>query len=366
MPEATQGVDPKAKVFADLYPVLYAAETPISGAYVTTSWMSATIADVLSGGLAGKDVLDVGCGYGTTSAIIANFKPKRIMAVDNSEAMIELYRNVMLSDLALHNWLIEKNARPVLQDLYYPTLYHLLARRAQFQNGAFYKNGGKAEALCCSSLSLSRDSVGTFDVVIGNNFLHWPVNQRLAELRKDNASSNRSEEQMLSRAVNDALLPIADVLRDGGVAVMMEPKDFMTDDLYPDHEAALEAGSMTAHPLFKKFHETFNRLLKEGYGIDRKVPTNTGLFKNSKLQGYAEVAGLKLERLVHAENSFTCDPVKAFYVRLPMVLGGLNIPFDDKLKLGQQTMIEFDKLVTAEDKELPLQTQYFYICLRRA
>ncbi len=366
MPEATQGVDPKAKVFADLYPVLYAAETPVSGAYVTTSWMSATIADVLCGSLAGKDVLDVGCGYGTTSAIIANFKPKSITAVDNSAAMIELYRNVMLSDLALHNWLIEKDARSVLGDLYYPTLNHLLARRAQFQKSAFYRNGGKVNTLCCSSLGLSRDKMGTFDVVIGNNFLHWPVNQRLAELRKDNASGSRSEEQMLARAVNDALVPITYVLREGGVAVMMEPKDFMTDDVHPDHDAALEAGSMTAHPLFKKFHETFNRLLKERYGIDRKVPTNTGLFKNSKLQGYAEAAGLKLERLVHAENSFACDPVKAFYVRLPMVLGALNIPFEEKLKLGQQTMVEFEKLVTADEADLPLQTQYFYICLRRA
>ena len=104
MKNEIQGQDPKGNVFSDLYPLLYAAETPISGAYAASSMVGATIADALvHGGLRDCRVLDVGCGYGTTTAALANFAPGNIVAIDNSGGMIQFFRDIINPDVDL--WL---------------------------------------------------------------------------------------------------------------------------------------------------------------------------------------------------------------------------------------------------------------------
>ncbi len=357
-----QGVDPKANVFANLYPVLYAAETPVSGGYEQQSMLTATVADQLSDGLRGRRVLDLGCGYGTTSMALARFGPARITAVDTSLAMIKLFQKVMLTDEDLESYLYELGAEEVLGDLFAVTLEHLKRRRAEFQNGIF--KAQKFERLDVQCGSIIGMSQGGFHCVVGNNFLHWPVNQRKAVLKK--ALPDWSDREIVDQAIRDTLRPIATSLVNGGVGVFLEPKDFITFDTDPEREAYCEAHTMSSHPAFIKFNQTFNRLLKENYGIDRATPKTTGLFAISRIAGWAEAVGLKLLRVTHVEMVYNCDPIKAIYVRMPMWLGSqTNLSFDEKLKLGQRVMAEIDSVVTPEDRAVPVQQQQFVICFEK-
>jgi SAM-dependent methyltransferase len=358
-----QGQDPKSSVFADLQPVLYAAETPVSGSYVASSLVTATLADAL-GGLRDKKVLDVGCGYGTTSAALANFFPGEIWAIDSSEKMVDLMKTVMFGDTDLNDWLRRRSADEVLGDLFDTALTHLIRRRTEFQDTAFCRSNRNLLSFVMSSMELLSSFRGLFDAVVGNNFLHWPVNQRKAELKKTHPVL--SDAVITDLAVVDALRPIANVLKSGGVAVFMEPKDFITLDNDPGGEAHCEAHTMIAHPVFYKFNVVFNRLLKERYGIDRAIPKTAGLFPASRIPGWCELAGLKFVKMVHIEQSLLGDPLSAFYVRLPLWLGGLTkLSFDEKMALGKMTMAEMPGVLTAEDSAKPIQAQNFFICVTK-
>ena len=82
--------DPKGDLFEGLFPVLYSVEGWVRGSYSRQSQTSALLAEVASGGLRNKDVLDMGCGYGTTTFAVSSFFPASITAVDNSSAMTEI------------------------------------------------------------------------------------------------------------------------------------------------------------------------------------------------------------------------------------------------------------------------------------
>lgn len=359
-----QGQDPKNNIYADLNPVLYSSETPVSGAYVLSSWACAIYADALAGGLRGKDVLDVGCGYGTTTSVLMNFAPSKIVAVDNASAMTKLMADIMSGDLnQLEKWLEEKKAREVLGDLFDQTVAHYHRRRQEFDEGIFKRNGGELVLKTMPSSSLSPESTGIFDVVVGNNFLHWPVNQKKAELKKK--YPEHPEPYLTHRAIIAALEPIANVMKTGAVAILMEPKDFMTDDSHPAWEKDLDSNTFVCKPVFRKFHGIFNRLLKERHGIDRAIPTTTGLFLTSQLSDLVAMSGLKLKRIAHFELVWDCEPISSLYVRLPLVLGGVNINFEDKIALGRDTMDEMRRTVTKEEISQLMRVQYFYICAEK-
>lgn len=368
--QQSQGQDPREQVFKSLYPVLYAAETPVSNSYVTSSLIAAACLDSMlkdRGGLQDKIVLDLGGGYGTTAAVVANFMPNGITSVDNSAAMTELLNKVMLSKDDLGAWLKERGAEEILGDLFVPTLRHLEQRRAEFQKGLFYESGRVLSPVTMSSMEvedkLCRPILWSFDAVIGNNFLHWPVNQQKEALQKSHP--DMKDPELTERAIWEALRPIAATLNKGGAAVMMEPKDFMMLDDQPELDAAMDANTMVAHPLFQKFHTIFNRLLKERHGKDRKVPAASPIFKTSRLADICKWSGLELERVTWCENAFSCDPVDAFYVRLPLLLGGIDLPFDDKMAIGKAAMAEFRASVSAKEMRMPIKTYYFFICLRK-
>ena len=123
-------------VFDDLYPILYAAETPVGGAYVRMSDYAASFADAY-GGIKDKVVLDIGCGYGTTTMAIAAFNPKKIVAVDSSPQMIELLKQLLLSDDDIESWLYEKGAKDILGKFLECTVRHFEWMRAAFRDGLF-------------------------------------------------------------------------------------------------------------------------------------------------------------------------------------------------------------------------------------
>ena len=72
-------------VFDDLYAAVRAAEAIVSGGYTRQSEIAATLAESYAG-LAGKKVLDIECGYDSTSVATADFGPREIVAVDRSPA----------------------------------------------------------------------------------------------------------------------------------------------------------------------------------------------------------------------------------------------------------------------------------------
>lgn len=106
--------DPKGDLFEGLFPVLYAVEGWVRGSYFRQSQNSALLAEVASGGLRRKDVLDIGCGYGTTTLAISSFFPASITAIDNSKAMTEMMKFLLLENGDVEEWLVQRGAREIL------------------------------------------------------------------------------------------------------------------------------------------------------------------------------------------------------------------------------------------------------------
>lgn len=355
-----QGQDPKGNVFADLYPLIYAAETAVSGRNAASSLISATYADAMIG-LRGKRVLDYACGYGTTTAAIAAFAPKEIVAFDNSFVMTELMKVVMLENNYLEQWVWEHDGREVLGNLYEITIRHLKERRAEFRDGLFKRNGGKLIIDTFSGLELTPNRFGMFDVVVANNCVHWPVNQLKATIKK--RQPELSDEELTRSATIEVFAKIAAVLISGGAVVVQEVKDFLTlDD--PLRETDAEMHTWVSHPVGQKMNAVFNRLLEKRYGITRAMPKTTGLFPMSKLRAWAASVDLELERVAQAEYVYS-DAVRGLHTVMPMWLGSTDIPFADKIRLISEVVEEMRRTLSPEEIALPVRSQYFYIGFRK-
>lgn len=349
--KSVRAAEDKNKIFEELYPVLYAAESPITAGYVRQSMIASVYADSLVlGGLRGKKILDLGCGFGTTTMEISRFCPSSITAVDNSTAMIELMEVVMLMDCNIDDWLKEKGADKILGDLYKGTLDYLNQRRADYRQGIFVRGGGSLNILSASVLDIS--SIGRFDVAIANNMLHWPVKQLIE-------SGSVDTETALKKVVSG----IRQTLLPGGIFIITEPKDFIMFDEDSSREIDSEKNTSTNHPTFKRFHAVLNRILQDRYGIKRSVPSSTGLFKVSKLENCFESQGFECLRMSQRENSDYSDPIIWCQVRAQMWLGGVALSFEEKNKIIQEVVREVRKTITG--KENPIRTQDFYICLRK-
>lgn len=209
-----QGMDPKGQVFKGAAAIVYAASVPVDGSYVDQSRISAACADMaVAGGLKGKRVLDVGSGFGTTALAISRYCPSEIVSLDSSEQHIELFRTIFEGELDLRAYLEGKSANEVLGDYYEPTLRAFQNMRVEYRGGLFRRLGGKLSPIIGSSLDLPHGNMAPFDAVVGNNFLHWPMNQRKAEYVKQGIP----ESDALQRAFFDAVMPLRRALDDDGV-----------------------------------------------------------------------------------------------------------------------------------------------------
>lgn len=358
----TQGMNPET-VFADLQPVLYAASVPIDGGYAEMSKISATLAEA-HGGITGRRVLDIGCGYGLTSLAIAAFGPRHIAAVDSSPAMIQLLERLFVLSDDLDVWLRRQGAPEILGEYFAPTLNHFRDMYLTFQNGLFQRRRGPFTPWVGDGLRLAeyRDRFGRIDVVVGNNYLHWPINQRIAALKSE--KPDLTSDSAFVEACRDALRPLASILPSGGIAVMMEPNDFVVVDDDPKSEADLDANCLANHPLYIRFHEAFNALLKREYGIVRSVPKRSPLFRVSELPVLMSVGGFRLRRVHHVEWTYP-RVLDSIFVRLPLVLGGLKLPFEEKMKLGERIRKEFREVLAAEPAPPPIRSQWFFFVLER-
>lgn len=357
-----QGQDPKNVVFQGLASVVYAAEAGVSGGYIDQSRTVAAIAEYACDGMRGKAVLDVGCGYGTTTMALLRHAPKRIVAVDTSRAHIELLSSVLTDPEDLDVFLRRCGAPAVLGRLYDGTLAHFRAMREEYRSSLFRLAGGTLSAKEASSLDLTREvTEGPVDAVVGNNWLHWPVNQRRAVYKAEGVA----EDEGFTRAVTEALAPLTAVLVPGGVAVLLEPNDFAWDDEDPRWDGMLEQQTMSSHPVFLGFQEAMNRILKADYGIDRAVPKTARLFPKSRMAGLFAGAGLQLERSCFCEGTFSCDPINACFVRAPMWLGAVALPFDTKMAILECVVHELRETLSAKQLALPIRGEYTIYVARR-
>jgi len=203
-PNSEQGYDPDATIFTDLYPLLYASESPISGSYSKTSELTTAYADAWSGGLRGKSVLDVGCAYGTTTLALTRYAPANIVCIDPSKQMIELLRMLLRTDKNIASYLEVAGAHKVMSPQHLKALQKDLEARRQEVAGGPYK--GNVYPAAKDIHRYAAEGAIQSDVAVLNNVFHWPVKQ------------NMSEGESLDTAVNTTLKAIHRVLCVGGVS----------------------------------------------------------------------------------------------------------------------------------------------------
>ncbi len=359
--QTTQGQDPRNSVFQGLSGILYAACEPIAPSYRIQSQTAAACADaVCPGGLAGKRVLDIGCGFGTTALAIAAHAPAEIVCVDTSQVHLNLLEHTFFGDTGAESFLRSVQAEKVLGKYFEPTVELLSSMRREFRASRFVRRGGKLYTFLASSLDLTPEMIGgEVDAIVGNNFLHWPCNQRRAQYVKDGDAENA-----LERAKDDALKALAALKKPDGVMALLEPIDFVrTDDTaaYQD----MVAHALANHPAFVALHSGINDRLRVRYGIDRRMPSLSPIFELEAMPALFRRNGLELMNVAQFERVMPVtygDALDFMFVRLPMVLGGLDIPFDAKLALAKEIEIRLRYEATEMKPEIlstPLHGQYF-------
>jgi hypothetical protein len=276
--------------------------------------------------------------------------------------MIEFLTQTLQSDTLLDPWLRHKRIDRLLGEFYEPTVHHLSRMRAAFRDGLFQREGGVFKPLLGDGLKVDRGMVGTVDLVLGNNYLHWPVQER----RKAHESAGLQPREALAQACRDALWPLASVLRRGGIALFMEPKEFVMLDEDLEYDARLDQHAISAHPVCTKFHQAVNHVLENTHGRSYPLPAPTQLFRTSELPALVHAGGFALRRIHHVEWVYNCDPVATYFVRLPLVLGGIKeLSLHEKLKIGERVRQELAKTLTDEELQTPVRVQWFFFILER-
>lgn len=339
----------RGDLFENLFPILYSVEGSISGTYLRQSRISALLAELMTGGLAGKDVLDLGCGYGTTTLALSGFEPGSITAIDNSRAMTEMMHLLFLEDGGIEEWLNSKGARSILGRRFDRTLKFLTLFRNGFRLTNFWKERkDRLEILCLSLFGDEEIEIGPFDAAIANNMLHWPITQLKGKL------------ESVQECTVAVLKKVRKVLKSGQTFVFMEPKQLVR--LEESREKGRFQLTATTHPVFTKLNQKLNQLLKEKYGIDREMPQNVDLFRTEEMADIARQSGFEVTAIKVIDEPTLVEPLEIFSVILPINLGTVDLPISEKVSLIAETA---GRLEIPEDQRLmPLRDTSVYFVLR--
>lgn len=341
-------------MFAAHAALIYAAEKPVSGTYIDQSRVLAASIDAAMGGkgLYGSRVLDIGCGFGTTTMEgLCRYATASITSIDSSAAMVELLRIVLLGEESIESHLDRYDAKTKLRSFYPGLLTSLHEMRRGFRGNLFQRMGGTLHPAQGSCLELAKQGLEPFDAIAANNMLHWPLKAEM-------------EKKPYEEAFRSVFSQLSAVLATDGVVGAVEPKDFMDDDRYPDRNADLEAHETMSHPVRRAYEARLNELLRTRHGIERGMPRTTKLFQTSRLPVLLAECGLKLESMRVFESVRQGDPFDSFAVRAPMSTGTIDLPIETKLDLG----IEAARLARQdlEGQEYgPVYDHYFVWIMRK-
>ena len=343
----------------EMYPLWYATYALLNDAYTRTSLICATLADqLLPSGLRNKVVLDVGCGYGTTTQVIAGFAPFRILAIDSSEPITRLMRHVCSGDD--YPLLRNKQAQSALGKHFSAVREHLRRYRAGFEGSVFCRNAGKLDIEARSSFDLGSIEY-KFEAIIGNHFLHWPI----GTLRDKTPPQDERAEHRI-QAIADALSPIAHTLVRGGIAVFSTMESFVEDDIHPDREEDIMRHAVREHPALKRFEQIALRFVQEQAGLTRGVPaTRPKIIQLGSLGVAAERASLHLEQVQYHELVEYCDPLEAALTGTPMLLGWANLPWEKLEHIMQEAYHETKGQITAAEYYEPIRVHNYTFAFRK-
>lgn len=339
--------DPKGDLFEGLFPVLYAVEGWVRGSYLRQSQNSALLAEAtISGGLREKDVLDIGCGFGTTTFAISSFFPASITAIDNSKAMIEMMRFLLLGKGDVELWLIQKGSKEVLGSRFERTVEYLKFFRRCFRQNSFWAESPRLKTVNSSLMDFF--SSGLFDVAIANNALHWPVNQ----VKKDHEKEGRSPQT--DDCIVAVLAKARDLLRVAGVLVVMEPRQVTALDTDSSRAENFDRFGSNSNSVFVNLNLILNRILKERYSIERDAPKDLEMFRVSRMPDLAVKAGFELERVVVIEEPSLVRSVDFYPTIIPINLATVDLPLPEKVKIIREAEAELNDILTEEEKSLPV------------
>ncbi len=274
-----QGVNAFGDVFAGTAAIRNAAGPPFGSNRAPAEW-AASLLDlaVHPAGIRGRNVLDVGCGYGLSTVALAAHLPSRITAFDNSLDMLDLFGATLLSDKGITGWLHKHGGRQALGELFDATVKDL-----EFMRSTWKVTGPAASNLQVYHADLlNLDAVASkpgfqsgFDGVLASNVLHWPV----IVLKKRLEDQGALPEEAIVTATQQVLLPICRLMRRDSVIVIQMPDDFVDWGLEPEEDAAyFEKASLTNHPVFHWLHLKVATPILAEYGIPHTVPRRTGLW----------------------------------------------------------------------------------------
>ncbi len=345
--------DPQGTLFEGLFPVMYAMEGLVKGGYLRQSRYTALLADTHSGGLIGKNVLDLGCGYGTTTFAAAGFYPASITATDRSQAMIEMMRLVLLSSGSIEDWLLALGADQLLKEKLSDLTKFLGQMRQCFHLSSFWKHHHPLEILNYGLFEFPTPT-DLFDVVVANNVLHWPINQLKADLEKT------GQQTTVDRCTAEVLNQARRLIKPKGILVIMEPKALTVFDTHPLLEASFSELNDGNHPVFIKLNNLINQILQRDYNITRNTPRNPDMFRVSQMDGLAVDAGFRLIKTTAVEELTMMPAIEFFPINVPINLGAINLPLLEKMKVVQEATVGLEPLLSEEERTMPMRGQSFY------
>lgn len=342
-----------------MYPFYYAAYSHITGLYHQAALASATLADFMIG-LRGARVLDLGCGHGISTQAIVNFTPIDIMAIDQSEAMIDLFRHIFFNEEL--ETPIESDFMCEAMSRYYGTLLDAIAfQKNVFTNSIFRRHNGCLKTAVLSGLKLDPARIGAFDAVIANHSFHWIVGDLLTAKK-----GNQADKTDVDEAVREALLLISSILRHEGTMVFATMESFVEDDIDRKRNEDWHKNGVRSHPILARFETRLQELLAERCELDKKdAMPRPKLFSLSKMESISKTAGFSLEHVSCQESIGRGDALDAALTGGLMLLGSYKIPWEKQLRLVQQVYNELEPVISEQERRQPIRPQSTIFCLRK-
>jgi len=313
-----------------------------------------------AGPLFNQRVLDMGCGFGTTTGAIVRQAPRSIVAVDNSLLQTSIYEQVLLREGSIGALLAELQTEEIVGRNSATRILQLLKeQRAELSGSIFRQHGGRIQVIPDSCLNLLPEVYGYFDTVVGNNFIHWPIKA----LRDKLMVAGIQPEEAARLATIQALKTLSGVLRPGGTLALLEPMNFVSTGDAEFDSTLTNATAPLSHPVFIGMDEMTDTLLHtRGLLLPPRSGTDT-LFTLPKLCGIFAESGLELQRTQFQEQNYACqgreEMVEVAFATLPMRMARIQLPFAEKLEIARLVRTQAERELPDSAFERPMRVVSF-------